>query len=313
MALAQEQHSHNNSRVRIDLADLLALRRFSGNLDLRRVRVGTAVSGMRQARIKGRGMEYAESRLYTPGDEIRNLDWRVMARTGKVYTKLFQEERQRPVFIVVDYCHPMFFATRGKYKAVMASECAAILAWSALRQGDRIGGLIFSERQHLEWEPKRGPAGVHWFIHQMVSHPVWQQPQDHSSQEVAEEPGLHKVVKRLRHVVKPGSIIFIVSDFRRLDTANRHLLSSLVRHNELVMLFISDPFERELPTQGLFCLSNGQEEILIDCNRQSLRLHYQQQFMQRLALLQQLASLPGAHLLECSTQQPPLTALRPLL
>ena len=88
-------------------------------------------------------MEFDESRLYQPGDDIRNMDWRVTARTGKPHTKLFREERERPVFVWVDYRAPMFFATQGVFKSVFVARMAALIAWNAVQQGDRIGGLIF--------------------------------------------------------------------------------------------------------------------------------------------------------------------------
>ena len=116
-------------------------------------------------------MEYDESRLYQPGDDIRNIDWRVTARTGKPHTKLFREERERPVHVWVDLRAPMFFATRGKYKAVRAAELASLFAWTACQQGDRIGGIVFSDNSHHELKPQRGKSAVLRLIKFMVEAP----------------------------------------------------------------------------------------------------------------------------------------------
>ena len=115
-----------------------------------------AASGGHLSPYKGRGVEFDESRPYQPGDDLRTIDWRVTARTGKPHTKVFREERNRPVFVWLDLRRPMLFATRGAYKGVRAAEMAALIAWSAVANGDRLGGLVFSETQHHELRPALG-------------------------------------------------------------------------------------------------------------------------------------------------------------
>ena len=119
--------------VRPSLEELIALSRPAGGLRLARPTARALQSGQYFSRFKGRGMEFDETRLYTPGDDVRHLDWRVTARTGKAHTKLFREERERPVFLSVDYRASMFFATRGMYKSALAARLAALIAWSARR------------------------------------------------------------------------------------------------------------------------------------------------------------------------------------
>ena len=124
-------------------ADLVGLRPRAAGLSLDASlssRVGR--SGIRVSRIRGRGMEYSESRIYLPGDDIRRIDWRVTARTGRPHTKLFHEERDRPVLFVVDLGAHMRFGTRGAFKSVVAAEAASLLAWAAAENGDRVGGLV---------------------------------------------------------------------------------------------------------------------------------------------------------------------------
>ena len=145
MAVVQEVVE---SPVAVTTSGLIALSRKSRGLSLRTGMISALQSGDYQSAFKGRGMEYDESRLYQPGDDIRNIDWRVTARSGKVHTKLFREERERPVHLWVDFRAPMFFATRGKFKSVIAAELASLFAWRANRQGDGIGGIVFSENTH---------------------------------------------------------------------------------------------------------------------------------------------------------------------
>jgi len=92
----------------------------------------------------GRGIDFEETRIYQPGDDIRTMDWRVTARTGKPHTKVYREERERPTFFLVDYNPSMFFGSKVAFKSVIAAKTAAILAWAAAREGNRVGGLVFS-------------------------------------------------------------------------------------------------------------------------------------------------------------------------
>ena len=144
------------SPVRVALADLLRLRAAGEAVRLTAPRVRVAASGGHLSPYKGRGVEFDESRLYQPGDDLRTIDWRVTARTGKPHTKVFREERNRPVFVWLDLRRPMLFATRGAYKGVRAAEIAALIAWSAVANGDRLGGLVFTETEHHELRPALG-------------------------------------------------------------------------------------------------------------------------------------------------------------
>ena len=147
VATARIQQTHQaqaSPRVQPDLRDLMSLARAAMHLPGWHDRAKRQTQGAYLSALRGRGMEYDESRPYQAGDDIRTLDWLVTARTGKPHTKLFREERERPVIVAVDYRPAMFFATQGSFKSVQAARCAALLAWRAAQQGDRLGGFIFS-------------------------------------------------------------------------------------------------------------------------------------------------------------------------
>jgi uncharacterized protein (DUF58 family) len=144
-----------SSPVEVTLADLVRLRPGGESLKLTAPRIRVAAEGGHVSPYKGRGVEFDESRPYQPGDDLRTMDWRVTARTGKPHTKVFREERNRPVFVWLDLRRPMLFATRGAYKGVRAAEVAALVAWSAVANG-RLGGLVFSETEHHELRPALG-------------------------------------------------------------------------------------------------------------------------------------------------------------
>lgn len=125
------------------------------------------MSGNYLARSKGRGMEFDEVRHYQTGDDIRTIDWRVTARTGKTHTKLFREEIERPVLIATDLSSNMHFGSKLLFKSVQAAHVAALVAWHAKGRGDRLGGIVFNEHRHLECKPRSRKQGVLHYLHNL--------------------------------------------------------------------------------------------------------------------------------------------------
>ena len=294
-----------NDAVRVTVPALVKLSRAGANLPLKTKQIRSRQGGDYQSPFKGRGMEYDESRLYQPGDDIRNLDWRVTARSGKPYTKLFREERERPVFVWVDYRAPMFFATRGKYKSVIAAHLAGILAWSAIHHGDRIGGIVFSEQDHHEIKPVRGKSGVLHLIQRLADHPAWDKPPASAGNSQAGA----RALLMLRRVVRPGSLIFLLSDYRHLDETARSQLVRLSRHNDVVMIFIHDPLEAALPPSGRYRMSNGQREVVIDTYERQFVADYSRRFAAHREALEKLARAHQINLLLCATTDDPYQVL----
>ncbi|MFT7457838.1 MAG: hypothetical protein ACI909_000506, partial [Planctomycetota bacterium] len=238
-----QETSDFNEAVHISVPVLVQLSRFAAHLPLGSEKILARQSGDYQSPFKGRGMEFDESRLYQAGDDIRHIDWRVTARTGKTHSKLFREERERQVFIWLDLRAAMFFATRGMYKSVIASRLASLLAWSAIHRGDRVGGVIFSDDIHHELKPQRGKTGALRLINQMVKHPTWKE----SNTADKDDTAVLRSIVRLRRVARPGSLIFMLSDFRNLDEKTESQLLLMSRHTDIVMVFIYDQLEQSLP------------------------------------------------------------------
>ena len=238
-----DKQDFNQEAARVSLASLVELNEAAEGLTLSNERMRTPLAGRFLSRLKGRGMVYAESRPYQPGDDARSLHWRVIARTGKPFTKQYHEERDRPVFVWIDLRDRMFFGTRGVYKAVVAARAAALIAWAASRQGDRIGGVIFSDTSHYEIKPGRSKAAVLYLLRSLAEHPAWD---EHGNARDDSESAREAMI-RLRRVARPGSLLFLFSDFANLDELTEANLTYLARHNEIMMMMIGDHFERELP------------------------------------------------------------------
>lgn len=301
--------SVDDGLIRITAQSLIALHHGAGSLPLKPTRIRAQQGGAYLSPFKGRGMEFDESRPYMAGDDVRSLDWRVMARSGKPHTKVFREERERVVLLWSDLRRPMFFATQGAYKSVRAAQAMALLGWSAIHHGDRIGALVFAEEEHLELRPKRGKHALLHLFKRLAESPAWNRDSASSRPEQA-TTALHQSLLRLRRVAQPGSLIFLLSDFGDLDEQARLQLAQLSRHSDLVLIPIHDPLEAELPPPGRYRVSDGAASVTIDSTLDAVRQHYHQRYQWRQAELQQFCRRHAIHLIAMSTADEPLAALQ---
>ena len=300
----------NASPVSVSQTGLIRLSAPARAIALDVLRVNSLQTGAYVSRFRGRGMEFDESRPYQPGDDPRSIDWRVTARSTTAYTKLFREERERPVFVAVDLRSTMHFATRGCLKSVSASRAAALLAWAAHHRGDRLGGLIFGDTAHRELKPRLGRQAALRFVHALAGHPDWQSPQ--ATSERADYP-LSQAMAAVRRVTRPGSLVVVISDFTGFDRTAQSYLSSVARHNEVLAVFLSDPIERQLPPPGRYRVVSPEDEIAIDTHAAPARRAYEKAYSGRLHDLEKFCQRYGVHLMPMSTDEDPVSALQAAL
>jgi len=297
------------SPVSVSQAGLIRLAGPARAIALNVLRVNSLQTGAYVSRFRGRGMEFDESRPYQPGDDPRSIDWRVTARSTTAYTKLFREERERPVLIAVDLRANMHFATQGCFKSVNASRAAALLSWAAHHRGDRLGGLIFGDTTHRELKPRLGRRAALRFVHELVEHPDWVR---HDAQARTED-ALTQAMSALRRVARPGSLVVVISDFAGFSRAAQSYLSSVARHNEVLAVFLSDPLERELPPPGRYRLVSPDDELAIDTYAAPARRDYEHAYEERLEELETFCHRYGVHLMPMSTDDDPVSALQTAL
>ena len=298
--------------VYVSTPQLIQLHHAAQNLPLKVAKVRALQTGEYYSPFRGRGMEFDEVRLYQPGDDVRTLDWRVTARTGKAHTKLFREERERAVLVWADFRSPMFFATRGVFKSVMAAQTAALLAWSAHHQRDRIGGLIFSEDQHHELRPRGGKSAVLHLLQllsQMSSSRLSEESVVAKSTE-QQQSACYQALMRLRRVSKPGSLICLISDFRDFDEQAESVLTQISQHNDVIMLFIHDPIEAVLPDAGIYKVGNEQQVFAIDTSSHKDRQSYADKYLHKTNELRSMCMRHGMSFISLSTQDNLLSSLR---
>ena len=293
-----------------DLRDLIRLRYAARELGEQvDKQTSNPLSGLLTSKFRGRGIDFAEVRVYQPGDDVRTIDWRVTARTQVAHTKLFQEEKERPVLILVDQSASMYFGSRVTFKSVLAARIAALLAWAALERGDRVGGIVFSESGHREVRPRRNKHAVLRFLNEIhdFNHAL-QRTADKSakSEDALNKSALHKkdghkkdgveknqegylteALANLRRVARHGSVIYLISDLAGFTPESRVHLQPLAMHNQLVGIHVSDPLEASLPSPDLYSITNGKQHLRINTASRSNRDAWEQSCKARLADIQE--------------------------
>ena len=293
--------------VHISQSSLIALQGDARLLRNKKGAIRSRVNGGFLSSFKGRGMEFDESRPYQPGDDVRNIDWRVTARANEPHSKVFREERERPVLLWVDFRAPMFFGTQHCFKSVLAAKVAALLAWKACHQGDRLGGLMFSEQNHLELRPGQGKSAVLHMIKNLAE--FSRKPSDDSPVSAHNKRDSRHALDRLIHVTRPGSLIYLISDFRNLSSRFESTLSRLSRHNELELIHLFDPLEAQLPVDGFYRVTDGDVEAEINTSDRNARQNYQGRFARHSDNLKTLCKKMGIRYIELSTEQSMLEGL----
>src|SRR6202789_2058116 len=218
--------------------------------------------------FKSRGMEFDEVREYQPGDDIRSIDWNVTARTGFAHIKKYVEERELTVMILVDASASMHFASTGQMKNKLAAEIAAVIAFAAIRNNDKVGLLMFTDVSELFIPPKKGKSHVLRVIREILCF----KPR-------AKGTNLPKVLEFLIKVLGRRSTVFVISDFLDSNgdyTPMRKSLRIANQHHDLIAITLTDPREIDLPECGLVELFDAEtgERMVIDTSNERLRKAY---------------------------------------
>lgn len=299
--LNPEQERYRCRGAFVTLQQLLDQRHVARHLQLdyhSRTRLG--MSGTHISKIKGRGVDFEEHRAYQPGDDIRSIDWRVTARTGRPFTKVFREERERPVIIGVDQSSSLYFGSQVAFKSVIAAEAAAILCWTTIDNGDRVGGVVFGSSQQELIKPRRGKRSALRFLNAVAG-----SSQQLVSQHTGEaSPGyLKQALEQLCRITRPGSNVYLISDFNDFDEGCRQYVQQLALHNSMTCVLIYDALEEQLPRPGLYSITDGTRRSTLDTHQRHLREHYQQAFSARVQALQDGFTAMKVPLLTIRTNQ----------
>lgn len=290
----------------VTLEDLLLLRSFAqgGRLAVRR-KNSAVRSGGHDSRWRGRGVDFRESRIYQPGDDIRHMDWRVTARSGKPHTKLFQEEREQGLLLALDLNPGMRFGTRVCFKSVQAAHAAAYLAWVASHDGDRVGALGFGGGINGEVRPAGGGRGV---LRTLRSLRDW----DAAADRERREP-LSASMSRLRQLLRPGMRLILISDGFSIDTDCWPLLAQLAGRHDVSIVLVRDALELAAPPPGRYAVSNGGERRVLDFSAPKLRDGWLHVFADARDRVRAESAKRGIRVVDLDTRDDLRRSLAPLL
>ena len=253
--------AEGDGRSAVSLAELIALRSRVGHVNMAPLSTRAARHGQQSSRLYGRGMDYAESRVYQAGDDVRRLDWRLTARSGRLHTKLFQEDREGCLLILLDTHTSMVFGTRQRFKSVQAARVAALAAWYATRAGERVGVLAFGGVDRL-LRPRAGPRGALAVCGALAQ---WD-----AGRRSERAQALSDALTRAAHVSHGASRVLLVSDGFSCDPAARQRLLDLTRRAAVSVLVVADPLELSPVPPGRYPLEHAGErrEVLLQSARQ---------------------------------------------
>jgi uncharacterized protein (DUF58 family) len=292
--------------IRVDLSELIEMRHRVHEVQLFSTPARRSpLIGLHHSKLRGRGVDFDQVRVYQAGDDVRTIDWRVTARTQEPHTKLFHEERERPIYILVEQSPRLFFGSALMFKSVLAAQAAALIGWAALGHNDRIGGLVFGDQEHHEIKPRRSKQSLLQLLSRLVR----------ANQALSPETPLNRdsfglALRRAREVLRPGSLVVVLCDERTLGDSSEQQLILLARHTDLLLLPLSDPLDHVLPAAGLLRFAERGARLELDTHQADLRQAYREQGEARQARWQRLAQKLGVPLLPLSTRAEMVEQLR---
>ena len=295
-----------NSGVHVTLDELIALQSDAQTLLWRKAtNRNTRQSGLKHTQQQGRGIHFCETRIYQPGDDIRHIDWHATLRTDQTHTKLFHEEKEQPIWLLVDHNPSMYFGTRIAFKSVIAARAAALCAWAFSANGERVGGLVFSGKKQWSVQPRDRLQAVLPFLKHLV---------DSSTQPAIEydDNSLERAFNFLLQRQLHGSLIIVFSDFWQWHNGLRARLQPLTRKNQCMAVIVQDPLETNLPQGGYYSISDGNHQYILNAYDTRFKERYNLYAEARLQTVQQALQQLNMASIPLSTAEPLVPQLKPL-
>lgn len=257
------------------LPELLNMEAFARGFSFqaKKQKIRSVLGGKHASKLRGRGMDFEEVRQYVAGDDIRTIDWKVTARTQKTHSKVFSEEKEKPALIVVDQSKTMFFGSQKKTKAVVAAEIAAIVSFKIQKEGDRVGGLVFTESEADVVLPKRNRKNTLHFLKRIVKHNRSLPTQKKGDREKV----LTEAINKVQNIVTHDYLVIVISDFVHYSPNVVKYLSRLSQHNDVLLVKVFDPLERDIPKEKMI-IGDGEKQIAVDGKKKPLQQKFQEGF-----------------------------------
>ena len=299
------------SGVYADLDHLVRLQfEAQGFSFLPRQPIHSILSGRHASRLRGRGLNFEELRGYLPGDDIRSVDWKATARVRKPHVRVYTEERDRPVWLLVNQRQSMFFGSQVNMKSVTAAEAAALGAWRVLKAGDRVGAIVFNDTEIIKIPPLRSQKQVMLILRAIVK----LNHQLHANSTIPAKPGLlNTVIRQLLPLAKHDCLVCLIGDGSGVDEETPKYITQLNAHNDLLSLFVYDPLEKELPKAGWLRIADGEQRLGFQSDDARLGQDFTEDFRKRLQHMEDLSRKSTMPLLPISTITPVSDQVRGLI
>jgi uncharacterized protein (DUF58 family) len=258
-----------DTRIHVSLAHLRSLQAAASGLSfLPRQPSASLLNGRHASRLRGRGLNFEEMRDYLPGDDIRSIDWKATARTGKPHVRVFTEERDRPALLVVDQRMSMFFGSQLNMKAVTAAEAAAITAFRVLNASDRVGGIVFNDDSQVDIAPRRSERTVFALLESIVQ---MNSALNADKTVVAAPASLNGVLGSVARIAHHDHLIIVFSDFDGIDDTTHRRLSGIAAHNDVLLVLVYDPMAERIEPGSQTVIGDGHMQAEIDLGSASIR------------------------------------------
>ncbi len=282
------------------LDELVEQRRYVAYLrQLNAQKTFSSMSGDVKSAFKGRGMELEEIRSYAYGDDVRDIDWRVTARKEQPFTKLYTEERDREIYVLLDLSPQMVFGTKRELKSVAAAKIASLLGWMSLENKDRFGCLIFDGSEHLLFKPQNNRANMMVMLKKMSG--ITQKILHDKPKQVE---NMQKPLQLLQQHIKSQAVVFVISDFTDLTDGVKRSLATLSRKAKVYALNVFDILEEFPPVGGEYMAENAGERLIFDSKSTYFQKEYKRYFQNKRADVSDFCQKFGIRYIEVRTDIP---------
>ncbi len=304
--LKSEQPPKVNAALAADFKQMALMRRYVPYLRDFKLNQTSLQAGDSRSAFKGRGIEFEEVRAYNYGDDVRDIDWRVTARKNQPFTKLYNEEKDREVYIWLDLSAKMRFGTKHELKSVTAAKTAALIAWYALENKDRVGMAVFDGNKTLIFEPKRTVDNLFAVFKQIEKIAA------ESLYQTNESGSAIKSLKLLQQKAKHRAIVFVVGSFTDMEAESSALLSAFARNYELYLINVFDELEDKAPPAGEYLAQYHNQKQLLAVSGKAFAEDYRQYFAEKRQKIKKICAKINCRYREVRADLPIYKQIKPV-
>ncbi|MBL0722062.1 MAG: DUF58 domain-containing protein [Sulfurovum sp.] len=292
--------------VYVTLSELLKFGYMPKNFNIKpNAAVLSKLSGRHSSGTRGRGMDFSEMKQYVQGDNARNIDWKATRRTGKPYIRVFNEERDRSVWLVISQMNTMFFGSTQCMKSVSAAHTAALMAFKAIESGDRVGAVIYNNDEVKFFKASSSKNSIVHIMSEITRQNQLLKASNHNNYTI----NLAQALKTLSSLAKHDDLVLLIGDGRAMNEESAKHITRINAHNDVIVLLVNDPMEEKIVKSSSLFFTDGISTIDVDSSDKSFQSKYKSRREQSKLNLQNLSRKNALPIISISTEQPVLDQL----